>query len=63
MGKIKKPQAIFKIGQVLATDQREDKQLKSDSLDQYASTLDSIEALADQLNKHGEQLFNPILRK
>ena len=62
-GKVKKPQAIYKIGQILATDERGDEQLKSDSLDQYASTLDSIEALANQSNKHGDQLSNPILGK
>ena len=63
MGKIKKPQAIFKISQVLATDQRGDEQLKFDSLDQYASTLDIIKALSNQSNKHGEQFSNPILGK
>ena len=62
-GKIKKPQTIFKIGQILAADERGDEQLKSDSLDQYASTLDSIEALANQSNQHGDQFSNPILRK
>ena len=62
-GKVKKPQAIYKISQILATDERGDEQLKSDSLDQYASTLDSIEALANQLNKHGDQISNPILGK
>ena len=62
-GKIKKLQAIFKIGQILATDERGDEQLKSDSFDRYASTLNSVEALANQSNQHGDQFSNPILRK
>ena len=59
-GKIKKSQAIFKIGQVLATESR-DKQLKSDKLEQYSSTLDRIQALSAKSHEHGNQFINPLL--
>jgi hypothetical protein len=62
-GKIKKPQAIYKIGQILAAEPKGDDLLKSNSLDQYASTLDGIEALAAQANKCGSLLADPLLGK
>ena len=61
-GKIKKSQAVFKIGQVLATESR-DKQLKSDKLKQYSSTLDRIEALSAKSHEHGNQFIDPLLGK
>ena len=45
VGKIKKSQAIFQIGQILAAEPTGDDKLKSNSLDRYAATLDGIEAL------------------
>ena len=62
MGKVKKSQNIFKIGQIL-TAEPGDEQIKSDSLEWYASTLDGIEALCALLAEHGKQLADPILRK
>ena len=59
-GKVKKSQAIIKIGQILATEPG-DEQLKSDSLDRYVSTLDGIEALATQANEHGIRITNPTI--
>ena len=61
-GKIRKSQAIFKIGQVLAAESG-DEQLKSDALEQYSSTLDGIEALSVKSHEHGERLVNPLLGK
>ena len=61
-GKIRKSQAIFKIGQVLAAESG-DEQLKSDALEQYSSTLDGIEALSAKSHEHGERLVNPLLGK
>ena len=58
-----KPQAIFKIGQVLATEQTGDEQSKLDSLERYASTLDNIEALSAQSAKHGQRFVDPVLGK
>jgi hypothetical protein len=62
-GKVKKPQAIFKIGQILAGDPGGDERLKSESLDRYASTLDGIEAQAAQSDQHGIHLTSPLLGK
>jgi hypothetical protein len=50
---IKKSQAIFEIGQILATDSGGDDQVKFDSLERYAATLDRIEALSSQSYSHG----------
>ena len=61
-GKIKKSQAIFKIGQVLATESG-DEQLKSDALEQYSSTLDGIEALTAKSHEHGNRFVDPLLGK
>ena len=58
-GGIKKSQAIFKIGQVLAEDSRGDDQLKADSLDRYSATLDRIEALANESNERGLRFTIP----
>jgi hypothetical protein len=51
--KIKKSQAIYKIGRALASEPTGDDELKSDSLERYAATLNGIEALASQSVKHG----------
>ena len=56
VGKIKKSQAIFQIGQILAAEPTGDDELKSNSLDRYAATLDGIEALAAELSRHGNQI-------
>jgi hypothetical protein len=52
-GKIKKPETIFKIGQVLASQSAGSERLKSDALERYASTLDGIEAISVESNRHG----------
>lgn len=44
-GKLKKSQTVFKISQILAAEPTGDEQLKADSLEQYASILDRIEAV------------------
>ena len=62
-GKNSKPQTIFKIGQILAAEQVGDEQSRIDSLERYASTLDSIEALAAESVKHGQRFINPVLGK
>ena len=62
-GKVKKSQTIFKIGQILAAEPTGDEQLKSDALEQYASTLDGIEALAAQSVEHGKRFTDPLLKK
>ena len=61
--KIKKLHAIYQIGQILAGVSVEDERVKSDSLDRYAATLDSIEALATQSNEHGSRFTIPVLGK
>ena len=61
-GKIKKSQAIFKIGQILSAESG-DEQFKSDALEQYASTLDGIEALSAKSHEHGDQIVDPSHRK
>ena len=43
-GKNTKPQTIFKIGEVLATEQIGDEQSRLNSLERYASTLDNTPA-------------------
>jgi hypothetical protein len=60
---IEKPQAIFKIGQILAADPRGDEKQKSESLARYASTLDGIETLASKSNERGLRLSNTALGK
>ena len=62
-GKSTKSQTIVKIGQVLAKEQIGDEQSKLDSLERYASTLDSIETHSAQTAKHGERLVDPVLGK
>jgi hypothetical protein len=62
-GNTKKSQTIFKIGQVLAAEPKGDDNLKSESLEQYASTLDGIEAQSARSDKHGAVFANPVLGK
>ena len=62
-GKSSKPQAIFKIGQILAGEQIGDERSKLDSLERYASTLDSIETHLARSVKHGERFIDPVLGK
>jgi hypothetical protein len=62
-GKIKKSQAIFQIGQILASEPTGNEELKAESLDRYVTTLDGIEALAAQSVKHGLQVTDPLLGK
>ena len=62
-GETKKSQTIFKIGQILAAEPNGDDQLKSDALEQYASTLDGIEALSAKLHEHGDRFINSSPKK
>jgi hypothetical protein len=62
-GKTKKSQTIYKIGQVLDNEPGGNEQLKSDSLDGYLATLDGIEALAAQSNRHGTHVSGSALGK
>ena len=62
-GKIKKSQAIFIIGQILATEPTGDEQVKTDSLERFVSTLKQIEAHTARSDEHGRQLVNPVLGK
>ena len=62
-GKDTKTQTIFKIGQILAAEQIGDEQSKFDSLERYASTLNSIETLSTESAKHGQRFVNPVLGK
>ena len=55
--KIKKSQAILRIGQILAAEPTGNEHLKSSALEQYAATLDRIEALTASANKHGTQVI------
>ena len=59
----KKSETIIKIGQILAAEPRGSEQLKSDSLEQFSSTLDGIEALAAKSNRHGEHVTGTLLGK
>jgi hypothetical protein len=58
-GKIKKSQTVFKIGQILAAEPSGDDKQKSDSLEQYSSTLDGIEALSFKSAEHGSRFIDP----
>jgi hypothetical protein len=60
---IRKAQAIYKIGQILSSDSRGDEQVKFDSLERYAITLDGIESLASQLDRHGTRVSASMLGK
>jgi hypothetical protein len=62
-GGAKKSETIYKIGQILADEPTSDEQLKSDSLKRYASTLDGIEAIAAQSDRHGTRLAASMLGK
>src|ERR1700678_1164650 len=58
---IKKTQAVFKISQILASEPSGSEQLKSETLDRYVSTLDSIEALASQSNERRLHFTDPTV--
>jgi hypothetical protein len=60
---IKKLQAIFEIGQILATDSGGDDQVKLDSLEHYAATLNGIEVLSSQSDSHGARMSATMLGK
>jgi hypothetical protein len=62
-GKVRKSQAIYKIGQLLASGPNGDEDIKSDSLDRYSVTLDGIEALAARANEHGQRVSCTVLGK
>jgi hypothetical protein len=62
-GKTKKAQTIYRIGQILADESTGSEQLKSDSLDGYVATLDGIEALAAQSDRHGAYVSASALGK
>ena len=62
-GKFKKSQTIFKIGQILAAEPTGDEHLKADSLEQYATILDGIEAHSSKSNEHGNRFIDPTLGK
>ena len=55
-GKAKKSQTIIKIGQILAAEPTGSDQLKADSLEQFVSTLDGIEAIAAESVRHGSRV-------
>ena len=60
-GKDTKTQTIFKIGQILAAEQIGDEQSKFDSLERYASTLNSIETLSTESAENGQRFIDPVL--
>ena len=62
-GKTKKSQTIIKISQILANEPTGNEQLKSDALERYVSTLDGIEALATQSDRHGTHVTSSMLGK
>jgi hypothetical protein len=62
-GKTRKSDVIYRIGQILADEPTGNEQLKSDSLERYTSTLDGIEALAAQSDRHGMQVTASALGK
>jgi hypothetical protein len=63
VGKTKKSDTIFRIGQILADEPTGNEQLKSDSLERFASTLDGIKSIAAKLNRHGMRIAPTILGK
>jgi hypothetical protein len=62
-GKTRKSETICRIGQILADEPTGNEQLKSDSLERYVSTLDGIEAIAAQSNRHGMHIATSTLGK
>ena len=62
-GRLKKSQAIYQISRILAGEPAGSEQLKTDALEQYASTLDRIESLADSANEHGTRVAGPMHEK
>jgi hypothetical protein len=62
-GKVKKSQATYQIGQVLAAEPTGNEQLKSDALEQYANTLDRIESIITSVNQHGTRVTTGIERR
>jgi hypothetical protein len=63
LGKTRKSQTIYKIGQLIESEPRGNDELKSETLDRYAATLDGIEALAAQSNQHGNEITSTLLGK
>jgi hypothetical protein len=61
--KIRKSEAIYRIGQVLASEPTGNDELKSNALEQYATTLNGIEALAARSNEHGQRVTDTLLGK
>ena len=62
-GGIKKTQAIYKIGQILAAEPKGNDELKSESLARYASILDGIETITSRSNECGQRLTDSALGK
>ena len=62
-GGIKKTQAIYKIGQILAAEPKGNDELKSESLARYASILDGIETITSRSNERGQRLTDSALGK
>src|SRR5271168_1349492 len=60
---IKKSDTIYRIGQVLADEPTGSRQLKSDSLERYAATLEGIETIAAQSDQHGARVTSSALGK
>ena len=58
--KIKKSQAIYRIGEILAAEPTGNEQLKSEALEQYAAVLDRIESLVASANGHGARVAGPM---
>jgi hypothetical protein len=62
-GKTKKAESISRISQLLADEPTGNEQLKSDSLERYVSTLNGIEAVAAQSDRHGMRITSSTLGK
>ena len=61
--KVKKLQAIFQISQILEAEPTGSDELKSNSLECYAVTLDGIKALTAASSQHGQQVTESLLGK
>lgn len=51
-----KKQSIYQIGQILSNETGGDERLKFDTLEQYSTTLDRVEALAWKSVQHGDRI-------